>query len=60
MRKLIVSENVTLDGVVESPDLSYQSIDKQALQLVKTKAFDAGVVMLRYQPAPVNHEGGAQ
>jgi dihydrofolate reductase len=35
-------------------------IERQTLQPVETKAFSSGVVMIRYQPAPGNHEGGPQ
>ncbi|MEP7189163.1 MAG: dihydrofolate reductase family protein [Roseiflexaceae bacterium] len=41
MRKLIVSENVTLDGVMESPDLSYQSEDMAEVVQAQMLAADA-------------------
>ncbi|MEO7909780.1 MAG: dihydrofolate reductase family protein [Roseiflexaceae bacterium] len=41
MRKLIVSENVTLDGVMEAPDLSYQSDDMAEVVQGQMRAADA-------------------
>jgi dihydrofolate reductase len=41
VRKLIVTENVTLDGVMESPDLSYQSQDLIAVNQANMQAADA-------------------
>lgn len=41
MRKLIVSENMTLDGVMEDPDLSYQSADLIAANQANMQAADA-------------------
>jgi dihydrofolate reductase len=41
VRKLIVSENVTLDGVMESPGLSYQSEDMAEVLQGQMMAADA-------------------
>jgi dihydrofolate reductase len=41
MRKLIVSENMTLDGVIESPDLSYESEDMTEVVQEQMMAADA-------------------
>lgn len=41
MRKVIVSENVTLDSVMEAPDLSYQSDDMVAVNMKHMQAADA-------------------
>ena len=41
MRTLIVTENVTLDGVMEAPDLSYQSADMIGVNQPHMMAADA-------------------
>jgi dihydrofolate reductase len=41
MRKLIVTENITLDGVMSDPDLSYQSDDQIAINKAHMDAADA-------------------
>ncbi len=48
MRKIIVSEFVTLDGVMEAPE---NGSDTLQLQLLDTKIFRKGVVLLCYQKA---------
>jgi hypothetical protein len=45
MRKLIVTEYLTLDGVFEEP-----GHEKLKLTLLETRAFKTGIVILHYQP----------
>jgi hypothetical protein len=55
MRKLVVTECVTIDGVIEDPGggkrLVPDGLDRRTLTPVETKPLMSGIVVLYYRPA---------
>jgi hypothetical protein len=49
-----------LDACQEEERLFPDGINAQKLQPVETRAFDSGVVLIRYRPTPDNDRGGTR
>lgn len=51
MRQLVITENITLDGVIEATEGWFAPVPR--LRLVETQSFRSGVVLLRYRTETV-------